>query len=137
MKRISQIFKLTTLETEKIDGKLWKLGKPLIYSTPEGFIHIPKDFITDGASAPWLTWSLCPPMGGYHAEAAVFHDYLYSKDSDDDRIKLTRRKADAYFLDAMLENGTSKFRAYSIFYAVRLSGKGSYKKCYSASKIKD
>jgi len=130
----SQTFRLTNLKTEKIGGKLWKLTKPLVFTTDVGFIRVPKGFITDGASAPWMAWSLCPPMSGFHAEAAVLHDYLYSKDSTD-TINVSRKAADDYFLAGMLENGTKKWRAKTIHRAVRLGGGGSYKKCYSKEKV--
>ena len=141
--------RLTNLSTDKIGKKLWRLTSPLLFclkrldtettgkpTHPVGVLQIPKNFITDGASAPWMTWSLCPPMGGAHAEAAVLHDYLYSKDSDD-VYEVDRKMADEIFYDTMIENGTKKFRAKAIYYAVRLGGGGSYKACHSVEKVKE
>ena len=129
------IFRITNLETEKIDHKLWRLTGPLTFGTPQGLITVPKNFITDGASAPWMAWSLCPPMGGAHAEAAVLHDYLYSFDSMGS-VVISRKTADQYFLEGMIDNGTNKARAKAIYLSVRMGGGKSFKTCHSIDKIK-
>ena len=146
------IKRLTSLKTKKIGKKLWTLIDTLMYRTEmENFndvIIVPKGFITDGASSPWLTWNVCPPMGGNHAEAAVFHDFLYSLDSNHITKKLsssnedlefvfTRKEADELFLKAMLNNKTKKSRAYSIYWAVRIGGSKSWKANMSAFKLKN
>ena len=136
MSQTSQIFRLTNLETEKIGYKLWRVTRPLMFSTPVGLLTVPVGFITDGASCPGFLYTLCPPMAGSHVESAVLHDFLYSKDSDDDAM-CSRKAADLYFLNAMIANGTGKMRAKTIYYGVRAGGKGSYKKCYSNEKIKE
>lgn len=131
-----QIFKLTNLFTEKIYRKLWRLTKPLTYGTPLGLVSVPVDFITDGASCPTILYNLCAPMTGAHAEAAVLHDFLYSKDSNG--IFLVNRKtADKYFYAAMRANGTRYWRAKSIYLGVRAGGSKSYKACFSKDKRKD
>jgi len=133
---VNPVVRITNLETEKIDHKLWMVTSPLTFGTPYGLVTVPKNFITDGASCPTILYSLCTPMSGAHAEAAVLHDYLYSKDSNETFL-VSREHADDYFLAAMLDNRTSKARAYAIYYGVRAGGSGSYKACYSIDKIKE
>lgn len=128
------IRRLSNLETEKIDHQLWRLTRRLLYINTNGFITIPAGFITDGASCPKILWSLCSPMTGPQAEAAVMHDWFYSKDSG---AGLSRKQADRLFFDAMIENGTGRFKANLIYSGVRMGGSASWKKCYSLDKIKE
>lgn len=131
-----KIFRITTLRTEKIGKKLWILTHPLTYSMPFGLMTVPKNFITDGASCPKLLYSLCTPMSGLSAEAAVLHDYLYSKDSDIARM-VSRKVADLFFRAGLLSEGVSITMAAIIFAGVRIGGAASFKKCYSLDKIKE
>ena len=130
------MYRLTNLDTEKIGKILWKLNKPLRFATHVGLISIPKYFITDGASCPKILWSLCSPMSGPQVEAAILHDFLYSKDSDNLGLLLNRKTVDKMFLAAMLANGTKKWRAKAIYFGVRMGGKKSYKACYSHTKVR-
>lgn len=75
--------------------------------------EIPIGYQTDGASVPQLLWTLLPPSGR-HSRAALLHDWLY-----DNRIG-TRKQADVLFLEAMLEDGVSKWKAYTMYWGVRL-----------------
>lgn len=129
-----KVYRISNLETEKIDHKLWRVMTPLVFGLPTGLIHVPKNFITDGASCPQILWALCAPMAGPQAEAAVLHDYLYSKDCT---LPYTRKQADDIFYDAMIDNGTSKARACLIHRGVRLGGAKSWKACHSLDKIKE
>ena len=120
--------KLGNLFTEKIGEQVWRLTKPLVFDKA----IVPKDFITDGASAPGIAWSVCPPMGFAGAGAAVLHDWYYSQDSGKDNI--TRKQADVIFYDTMRSCGVSWLRAKTIYWAVRAGGSGSFKKCHSKDK---
>lgn len=134
MKRRSQLC------TEKIGACLWELTEDLIweiYSDCCGVrtsveLLVPKGFVTDGASCPSFLFSLCPPMGGPHAEAAVLHDYLYSLDS---ACGFSRAESDRIFLMGMLADGTHPARARTIYSGVRLGGWMSFKKCNSVDKM--
>lgn len=125
---------LTNLCTKKIGKKLWRVINPMRYGTKKGLMTVPKGFVTDGASAPGIAWSICPPMGGAHAEGAVLHDWLYSLDSNGIN-DVTRKEADDIFYDIMRANGTSWVRAQAIHKAVRAGGWSSFKKCYSKDKV--
>lgn len=126
------IYRITNLKTEKVGPKLWKLTGPLMFATPSGMLSVPTGFITDGASSPQIFYMLCAPMSGRHAEAAVLHDYLYSRDSS---ARITKEQADKIFYRAMLDNGTSKATACLIYKAVSVAGGSSFKKMYSNEKL--
>ena len=85
------------------------------------YIRVPAGFSTDFASTPkWLHWML-PPTGIY-GKAAVLHDYLYSVYYTD-----SREFADKIFLEAMLVLGVPKWKANTMYKAVRLFGGSHYK----------
>lgn len=124
--------RITNLETEKIGDQLWRVTSPLVFS--ELYKGVPEGFVTDGASCPKILWALCAPMSGPQAEAAILHDYLYSKDSR--YVYTLRKQADKIFLDAMLADGTPKWKAHLIYWGVRLGGGKSFKACHSKDKLK-
>jgi len=77
-------------------------------------VKVPVGFYTDGASVPRFFWWLFPPMGKY-AGAAVVHDYLLF-------TKMDRQFADDTFYRAMITLGVAKWRAKSMWAAVRVFG---------------
>jgi len=128
--------RVTPLCTEKIGPNLWILTAPLVfvYTTEARNTRtytIPKGFITDGASTPRFLWSICPPMGGRTAEAAVLHDWFYSKTCS---ITATRPYADEMFLAAMIANGVSWRRRQAVYRGVRIGGWASFRKLYCTEK---
>lgn len=71
------------------------------------FVIVPKGFLTDGATVPWLLRLLVPRMGRL-SQAAVLHDYLtetyYVKDVSSQGIRnlpITRKKIDEIFYEAL------------------------------------
>ena len=130
------IKRITPLKTEKIGPNLWRLTAPLtfIYTTEAGNTRtytVPAGFITDGASTPRFLWSICPPMGGRTAEAAVLHDWFYSKTCS---ITATRAYADEMFLLAMQANGVSWKRRKAIYRGVRIGGGSSFQAMFCNEK---
>ncbi len=85
-------------------------------------IHVPRDFITDFASVPWPA-SMLIPKDGDHNQAAVLHDYLYSKVGKLKNKTYTRAECDAIFLAAMTVLGVNKFKRWIMYRAVRLGGR--------------
>ena len=83
-------------------------------------ITVPAGYTTDFASTPKVIQWLIPPTGQY-GKAAVIHDYLYSTGL------YSREKADEIFYEAMLVLGVPKWKAYSMFKAVRMFGGSHYK----------
>lgn len=120
--------RLSNLKTEKIGPKLWVLLEDLKFDKET----VPAGFVTDGASAPNIAASVCPPMGFAGASAAVLHDWYYSKDSGISNI--SRKQADKIFYDTMRAAGVSWGRAQAIYWAVRAGGSSSFKKMFSREK---
>lgn len=108
------------------DRKRWRLLAPFSYLAPgHGLITVPTGFETDFASVPrWpLTFAL---LGSYGHAAAVIHDWLYTTG------ELSRADADRVFHDALRSSGIARWRAYLMFYGVRLGGANRYKTSPSA-----
>jgi len=84
-------------------------------------LKIPKNFDTDLASIPRWLWIIIAPSRSDIIAPAILHDYLYSCHNG-----FTRKEVDNIFLNALIRNGVSKFRAYQMYYAVRLFGSNHY-----------
>ena len=84
-------------------------------------IDIPAGFVTDGASVPQPFWSIIPPWGQY-GQAAVVHDFLcehlFTKVSGVP-TKITRKRADQIFLEAMEVLQVPAWKRLSMYAAVR------------------
>jgi len=78
-------------------------------------------FITDFASTPRFLWGIFPPMGKYSI-AALVHDDLYREN------KFARKVCDAIFLALMVFLGVGKWSRNTMHRAVRMFGRGPYKK---------
>ena len=94
------------------DGRRWPY-KPII--------RVPVGTVTDLASVPRLLWAIFPPNGQY-AKAAIVHDYLYSNAIGD------KSWADNVFREAMGVLKVPKWRRITMYWAVRLFGRGAYKR---------
>ena len=105
----------TSLLFEHINGKEYKLIRPMLVTVDNQTTEIPAGFITDCASVPRGLWNLFPPTGSY-AKAAVFHDWLYREG------KISRKQADELFLDAMECLGVPWITRYSLYWGVRIWG---------------
>ena len=98
----------------------------------EEVISIPKGFITDFASVPWPA-SMFIPKDGDHNQAAVTHDYLYSKIGKLPDKTYTRAECDKIFLEAMGVLGVNKFKRRLMYRAVRIGGGFGWRQhCYRA-----
>jgi len=123
------------LRTVKIGPKLWMLTEDFTAKTPRGDITVPKGYLTDHASVPRLFHSVCAPAATPVAEAAVIHDWLYNKDSED----VPREFADLCLRELSIRNGTSRSLAYTVWGAVRAGNIGpltTYNKEYYENKLK-
>jgi len=108
--------------TRYIVGTIWyELSPDLAQKVGYTRIEVPAGFLTDYASVPRILWNLIPPTGKY-TYAAVVHDYLYAGHNGQHIYKVTRKQADAVFLDAMLSVGVSKPLAYTMWAGVRVGG---------------
>lgn len=121
---------LTNLSVEPIKGSDYRrLLLPLVFELPKvykyHYIVAPAGFLTDYASIPTIIprWWL-DGDDKYVREAAVIHDFIYSKDSF---YALTREECDKIFLLGLKVLGCPWYKAYSAYAAVRLLGKSRYK----------
>lgn len=105
-----------------IPGQL-VIEQPITVINGDGLpiMKIPVDATTDLQSAPKSLWFVTGGKLGKSQRAAACHDVAY-------RMGLVSKKvADDFFYDIMLQDGVSKFRAYIMWKGVDLFGDGSYK----------
>jgi len=121
---------ITDLHAELIDDidndyrGQWRLLQPLVYESDVAGITVaaPAGFITDFESCPRLPlvfWM----FGELVHEAAVIHDYLYTRPD-----LCSRETADAVLKEACLLSGLPAWRAWGIWAGVRLGGERHYGK---------
>jgi len=109
-------------------GAVWILTHYFRYCHPDHpIITVPTGFETDGASIPRPFWNILGPHGPYF-RAAVIHDFLYSRRSDNHFHGIDRLLADRIFLSAMTDCGVGWITRHTIYRAVRLFGWIPYKK---------
>ena len=106
---------------------LVEMEKPFRYISSKGTITVPIGFISDGTSVPRMFWSIFSPFNGEYFEAALIHDYLYSKASNTNHPDFEREDADNIFKEAMFNLGVHWLKRGTIYRAVRLGGWMSYK----------
>jgi hypothetical protein len=113
------------LTVEFIDGRRWRVHRDISYRTGAGEVStVRAGFVFDFASIPKVLWPLVPPAGDGHnlyGLAAVWHDWLYKRRKIGGRT-ITRREADALFLEIMLYVGVRPWLARAMYRAVRLMG---------------
>lgn len=118
----------TPLVVKHIDGRTWEVTERFVYHIgcypSRNIVTVKQGFRTDFASIPRLFWALLPPTGLY-GKAAVIHDWLYREQSF---INLTRKWADEIFLEGMLVLGVPKWKAKTMYYAVRAFGWNAWRK---------
>ena len=103
----------TDLITKRLDPRWEQLIEPLIYRDIEGEIVVPRDFITDYASSPWLLQNTFNRKGKMGL-AGVVHDWLYFTETG------TRKNADKLFMRICKEQGMGRVRAYMAYLGVRI-----------------
>lgn len=111
---------------------IWSLLAPLRYTSDrmDQTLVVPPAFITDLASvprAPFTFWL----AGGRGIRAAVIHDFAYAFGYwftvNGTRLVVTRRDADAVFLEALRADplsGANAVQARLMYAAVRAGGSG-------------
>lgn len=113
------------LTVTKIGGGKWKVAREFRYYigslNSELFVDVPEGFITDFASIPRAFWTILPPDGQY-TQAAVLHDFLYSKKGKVFEIPLNRKDCDEIFAESMKVLGVSSWKINVMYSAVRSFG---------------
>ena len=98
--------------------RLVQLCKPFVYSLEDdGFILnvvVPAGFISDLASIPRILWPLLPADGVYQ-EAAIVHDWMYSK-------CFSRWLSDGVFRYVMEATKVPYWKRCILFWGVRMGG---------------
>lgn len=117
---------LTSLQVRRAsDGEpgAWELVAPLIYSgnVLKHVVIVPIGFRTDFASVPRVPFAYLL-FGNVADEAAVLHDYAYTNNM----TGITRKQADALFLEACDAMGTPSWKSRPMWAAVRLFGGSSW-----------
>jgi putative uncharacterized protein FNV0804 len=109
-----QITKLLTVPK----GEVFELVQDFIYDVNGYRITVPKNFTTDYASVP-KALQVIIHKEGTHSEAAVVHDFLYSRYND---TGINRKLADKIFLFIMKECGVPFTRRITMYLSVRSFG---------------
>lgn len=99
-------------------GRHWRVKHG--YTAATG-VFIPAGFQTDGASVPRALWWFASPTGELF-EAAVVHDYLYSKAA----TKFDKKHADYMFHKELKLQNVHPFKARLAYWAVCLFGTPRY-----------
>lgn len=116
------------------DGERFKVLEDWITEIDnEFYVIVKKDFVTDFASIPKILNSVIGDSIGLYTEAAIIHDYIYQNrimylKYDDTEIHLSRKECDKIFYRKMLSSGVGKFKAKTMWLAVRAFGWKFYKK---------
>lgn len=117
-----------------IDEKYWKLVEPFEYVLGhidgDYCVKIHRGFETDFASIPRVFWRILPPWDRY-GKAAIVHDALYSNNiilhrTFDCPEKISRKRCDEIFLEAMEVLEVPKWKRIVMFKCVRWFGKKAW-----------
>ena len=106
------------------DDENWILGRPLVAETGDGeTITVPLGFTTDGASIPAIARTLTgwAKFEGPQRWAGILHDWLYYQPGYD------RKRADQVFREVLRNEGASRFKTSTMYWAVRLFGGAAYR----------
>lgn len=109
----------------QLNKRFFEVMQEFCYVVLEYKITVPKDFETDLASTPKFLWLTFPPFGKY-TDAAIIHDYLYSKNCVYNAID--RATADLIFLELMKQLEVPFWKRQAMYRAVRLFGSRYFRK---------
>jgi len=115
------------------NGK-FELINELRATTPYGLITVPKGFITDLASIPWIAQIIIPKIGKQN-RSSIIHDYLYETGNINGK-KITQKIADKIYLGLMRSRKVSKWNAKTQYRALRMFGWYAWNKYRKQDKRK-
>lgn len=120
----------------KGDDRLWILGQDfevhLSYDLAGvgafHYVTVPRGFVTDGASVPYLAQLITGwrPWDEPHRWGAIVHDWLYCQNGGA-HLQAPKAWADRAFRATLLAAGASTFRAETMYRAVRYFGGSAYR----------
>lgn len=108
----------------------WIVQEPLVWEDDKYEIKVLRGFDFDFASIPKIITNILPKNGQEYDRAACLHDALYAS------RWLPKAECDRLFYDAMIEDGVSKVRAWSMYQAVKWFGHSAYKDGDEAETVK-
>lgn len=99
-------------------------------------ITIPKEFYYNGATIPCLFWTIFgTPYDCKNDTPGCVHDYLYDVKSDNSvlyqntsYITINRNVSDKIYYYLLLQNNVSEYKAFIMYFVVRIFGFLYYKK---------
>ena len=103
-----------TVRATENDGE-WEVVEGLVYKG----IHVNPGQLTDGLSIPWRLQGIVS-KGGLGFVPGIIHDTSYLHGLFD------RKKCDELILEALIDNGVTKWKRLTLYYAVRLFGGFAY-----------
>lgn len=108
----------------------WVLMNDFRYQTADGVvITVPKYFITDLASTPWIVKPLL--VGIEDRPCGVVHDFLFCQNV------LPRAVCDALYYEMILAINVNDRRAGAIHTFLHLGSAGPYARCKGGMKVED
>lgn len=117
---------LTKLDVEQVqdsDHPTWKLINPFTVAVDNTSYTVPPGFITDFASIPRIV-PFYDLLGNEFSKPACIHDWLYSTSSP----VVTQQFADNVLFNAMIADGYSYFKAWSVWTGVHFFGSQFFRK---------
>jgi len=131
--KIQKVMYGTMLETREIAEKTFELTKPLysnIMINHEWYeCIVPEGFLTDYASVPRIPFAYML-FGGKYNKTGTLHDAMYGDwreikiihSADRYQIPITKKLADNILYRSLIDEGASKFTAYSMYQGVNVFG---------------
>lgn len=107
-----------TILTSIDNNKVIVTDETLRFTIKGKWYTIPEGFASDGMSVPKFFYRvLSPAIDPVTLEPSVIHDYLYSHTEI-----CTRQEADEWYRDHLIEDGFAEWKAYTVYYGLRLFG---------------
>ena len=103
------------------DRKLWQVEDAVCWVWNGGMIEVPVGFCTDLASIPRPLTLLQKTYGNLN-RAAILHDWAYyTRGKVHAEFTITRKEADDLFYKVLIVDGVARWRAWTMYYAVRIN----------------
>ena len=99
------------------NGKTIRLLEPIRINVKGNEYVVPEGYESEGMSVPRALWSIISPaIDNRTLRSALGHDWLY------ENHVCTRKEADKWFLDSLIEDGFPRFKAELSYIGVRVFG---------------
>ena len=103
------------------DGKVIELLEPISFSIKGREYVVPQGYLSNGFSCPRFLWPLISPaIDNRTLKSALGHDWLY------ENHVCTRKEADQWFRDSLIESRFPRWKAELSYIGVRVFGGSHY-----------